>query len=341
MMACRRLDLTDSAAQRFCLGCGATWRIPVERCAKCGSITPSREQLEAELARSVPGAPSDRFGASSLGHLRAARDEAERELFREQLAELEVPFVEYEEPPCDGEDAGSGPLVHFFVDEGNRERADQGLLAHLASDGSVLLVRAADAVEAATIRARLEAAGIDVTASQFSQQFAVGVGQQGETQLWVAERDLAAARAALRLDRDEADAAPPFGPEEAATLEQMQAGRRFRIVRWLLYFPAAAAIVQGLVLLFVPALWPALGSVAWGLALAGLALWSRREPARAFAAALGLAFTGLVAVVLLAPKASELLRVPGLFGMVMLYFAWQRARDGEREKPRKAGVRTA
>jgi len=224
--------------------------------------------------------------------------------------------------------------THFFVAERDRERADRGLLAHLGSDGSALVVRAADAIEAATYRARLEAAGIGVTASQFSQQFAFGVGQQAETLLWVAEHDLEKARATIGLDCAADCTRPALRPEEAEELENLRDRRRFAVMRLLLYAAAAISIFQGLVLLFSPGVFVGSASQLWGVLLVGLALWSKREPARAFGVAWGVVLAGTVIIVVLAPPGTEMLRVPDLLATVMLYFAWRHASDREQEKKR-------
>jgi hypothetical protein len=300
-----RLDLSDPEAAFFCATCGARYARSVAACATCAaSLLLARDEILAHISASAPG-----LGTVSPVILVPAGDVGmeERAALRSELESRGLPFLLLGQDRRPLDPARWSDAEAIWVPESLARRhafQDPVLLVDLAQVG--------DEAEAARIRSRLEEAGIPFFLNQRYSPYEIGVGDLGQVRWYVDRRDLERARAAIRAP------APEGRDEEDVDGRQWRAGRRYRIARWFLF---AQAVGGGLVALNLTRPFLAV----WGLLVAaaslGIAVWSRRQPRRAFGAALGL--NAVLALVTAATRG--VVGLVGLIPLLAVYFAWNAA----------------
>lgn len=177
----------------------------------------------------------------------------------------------------------------------------------LDEDTPVTIATFSNQHEAHLARAALESHGIEAFVQHDHSQYTTAAPW---LHLQVARRD--SILAATVLERGPVQTAEPPGTPAADRTDDLRAlrlQRRLMLGRWILYAQAVSALP--LLLILVPLF----------VVPAGLALWSRLDPRRAFAVALGLqTVVGLVAVATLGPVGMGLL-IP----LLAFYFAWEAA----------------
>jgi hypothetical protein len=297
---------------------------------------------------------------SSLDLLCTTTGEDEQRHVRDRLEEYDMPYFCFSEEQRRARDGSLAPITNFYIAGLQIEWARDRLADFFRGGSSVLLVRAADDVEAATYRAALEDRDIGYTTSGFTRQYPMAIGMPAETLFFVAEVDAEAARRAIEdacsgeastisaqevvgeavpgalpaddtgPDRQESSASSMAGSgasgDASRPLQDPRDERHYMITRLLLFISATNILFMGAVYLgtSVP-----IGAFCLflGVVLAALGRWSRRNPEPAFGWSLLLLLLNEWGA--LATRSFWLL-LGGLFPFITILatlFSWRRARE--------------
>jgi hypothetical protein len=350
----RRVNLSDTGAESFCLHCGVAYRVHADACSSCAAARPvPRREITDRLIQSAPESDPQALQVATLSALEQAVDQQRFAEVRLLLRQQGIPHLVVGEQgqPLDPDVQSAAcllvptDLLHELVealergewpakeDAGERERP-------VPDDDSVELISCATSYEAEIVKGQLEAAGIPYQANRISSQFGLFVGGAGAGGIRVAGSDLERARQVIALaaaaaeesEVEPGDVPPAEHVPEAAAYDdddrRARRDRRYKIARWLLHLTGVTYVAMA-PLAFGASVVDALCNVVLGIALIALALWSVRQPTLAFALSfLGLALGLLVAVVFERP----FLTVPGFMAVLAVYFAHKTASAEERRE---------